>query len=123
MSLFSGEITSPCSAISLSGNKHDSCCRLSGGSNIKQKSKINQKIYKIVQQIVHVKVLLKVLVTIEFMLTKYLVKVLLKRFYLSAHTIGFLLQTQKNRKSTAEEVSFERSQHRISFTDSRLQLH
>ena len=122
MSLFLGEITSPCSAISLSGNKHDSCCRLSGGSNIKQKSKINQKIYKI-KQIVHVKVLLKVLVTIEFMLTKYLVKVLLKRFYLSAHTIGFLLQTQKNRKSTAEEVSFERSQHKISFTDSRLQLH
>ena len=122
MSLFLGEITSPCSAISLSGNKHDSCCRLSGGSNIKQKSKINQKIYKI-KQIVHVKVLLKVLVTIEFMLTKYLVKVLLKRFHLSAHTIGFLLQTQKNRKSTAEEVSFERSQHRISFTDSRLQLH
>ena len=122
MSLFLGEITSPCSAISLSGNKHDSCCRLSGGSNIKQKSKINQKIYKI-KQIVHVKVLLKVLVTIEFMLTKYLVKVLLKRFHLSAHTIGFLLQTQKNRKSTAEEVSFERSQHKISFTDSRLQLH
>ena len=88
MSLFSGEITSPCSAISLSGNKHDSCCRLSGGSNIKQKSKINQKIYKI-KQIVHVKVLLKVLVTIEFMLTKYLVKVLLKRFYLNAHTLGF----------------------------------
>ena len=122
MSLFLGEITSPCSAFSLSGNKHDSCCRLSGGSNIKQKGKINQKIYKI-KQIVHVKVLLKVLVTVEFMLTKYLVKVLLKRFHLSAHTIGFLLQTQKNRKSTAEEVSFERSQHRISFTDSRLQLH
>ena len=122
MSLFLGEITSPCSAIFLSGNKHDSCCRLSGGSNIKQKSKINQKIYKI-KQIVHVKVLLKVLVTIEFMLTKYLAKALLKRFYLSAHTIGFLLQTQKNRKSTAEEVSFERSQHKISFTDSRLQLH
>ena len=41
------------------------------------------------QQIVNVKVLLKVLVTIEFLLTKYLVKVLLKRFYLNAHTLGF----------------------------------
>ena len=94
MSLFLGEITSPCSAISLSGNKYDSCCRLSGGSNIRQKTKINQKMYKI-KQIVHVKVLLKVLVTIEFMLTKV------------------------SRESATEEVSFKCSHHRVSTTNSK----
>ena len=59
------------------------------GPTLNKKAKSTKKIYRIVQHILNVKVLLKVLVTIEFMLTKYLVKVLLKRFYLNAHTLGF----------------------------------
>ena len=54
--------------------------------------------------------------------------ILLKRINLNGNTIGFRPQTQKLRartklilsyESTAEEVSFEWSQHRISSTDSR----
>ena len=54
-------------------------------------------------------------------------KVLLKRFYLNGNTIGFHPQTQKlemhNRsivpcESTAEEVSFEWSYHRILCSES-----
>ena len=49
-------------------------------------------------------------------------KVLLKRFHLNGHTIGFEAQTQKFQlhtkriipcESTAEEVPFEWSHHRI----------
>ena len=56
-------------------------------------------------------------------------KVLLKRFDLNGHTIGFGPQTQKLElhtkcivpyESTVEEVSFEWSQHRISFTESKV---
>ena len=55
----------------------------------------------------------------------YHAKVLLKRFHLNGHTIGFRPQTQKLEqmvpcKSTAEEVSFEWSHHRISSTDSKV---
>ena len=55
----------------------------------------------------------------------YQAKVLLKRFHLNGHTIGFCQQTQKLEqmapcKSTAEEVSFEWSHHRISSTDSKV---
>ena len=55
--------------------------------------------------------------------------VLLKRFHLNGHTIGFHPQTQELElhskqivpcESTAEEVSFELSHNRISSTDSRV---
>ena len=55
---------------------------------------------------------------------------LLKRFHLNDHTIGFHPQTQKlelqtkqvSCENTAEEVSFERSNHRNSSADSKLEL-
>ena len=56
-------------------------------------------------------------------------KVRLKRFRLNGHTIGFHPQTEKLEahtkqivpcERTAEEVSFEWSHHRISFTDSKV---
>ena len=56
-------------------------------------------------------------------------KVQLKRFHLNGHIIGFHPQTQKLKlhtkqllecESTAEEVSFEWSYHRISSTDSKV---
>ena len=56
-------------------------------------------------------------------------KVLLKRFHLNGHTIGFHPQTQKLElhkkktvpcESTTEEVSFEWLHHRISSTDSKV---
>ena len=56
-------------------------------------------------------------------------KVLLKRFHLNGHTIGFHPQTQKLEvhtkqivpcENTAEEVSFEWSHYRISSTDSKV---
>ena len=56
-------------------------------------------------------------------------KVLLKRFHLNGHTVGFHPQTQKlelNTKqivpceSMAEEVSFEPSHYTVSFTHSKV---
>ena len=56
---------------------------------------------------------------------KYHVKILMKRFYLNGHTIGFHQQTQKLElctkqivpcATTAKEASFEWSNHRISST-------
>ena len=56
-------------------------------------------------------------------------EILLKRIIVNGNTIGFRQQTQKLRahtklvvscESTAEEDSFEWSQHRISSTDSRV---
>ena len=56
-------------------------------------------------------------------------KVLLKRFQLNGHTIGFRPSTQELElqskqivpcESTVEEVSFEWSHNRISSTDSRV---
>ena len=56
-------------------------------------------------------------------------KVLLKRFYLNGHIIGFYPQTQKlelhtkqivSCENTAEEVSFAWSHNRISSTDSKV---
>ena len=44
-------------------------------------------------------------------------KILLKRFDLNGHTTGFRLIPCE---SNAEEVSFERSHHRISFIDSKV---
>ena len=58
----------------------------------------------------------------------YHVKVLLKRFHLNAHTIGFHLQTQKLKprtnqmepyESTAEEVSIQSSHHTVFFNQKR----
>ena len=56
-------------------------------------------------------------------------KILLKRFHLNGHTIGFHPQTQKLElqtkyivapEKTAEEDSFEWQHHRVSSTDSKV---
>ena len=58
-------------------------------------------------------------------------KELLKRFHLNGNTIGFYPQTQKlelhtkyieSCESTAEEVSFEWSHHRIPFTSRKARI-
>ena len=49
-------------------------------------------------------------------------EVLLKRFCLSGHTIGFEAQFIVPCEGTTEEVPFEWSHHRIRSTDLKLQL-